>query len=245
MPNGDVVKANNGNDKKVKYAVIEHDPDTLRELVEANLEGRELTAFDLNKATMPIGGSTVWEVPTLEGSEASKEIRGVLIYERDCRSYWIDSEMNGQQPDCKSDDAVNGYGVISDTDEMRERECKPCPLSQWGSAGNGSKGQACTLKKILYILQPNTLLPMVVFIPPSSLGAINKWLTNLFSYGKFFYGVELGLSLEKVPGDGVQYSRVVPRVVRELTTKEAASIQSYRELMLPSLRGIPALEAKE
>lgn len=244
MPNGDVVKANGG-DKKVKYAVMEHDPDSLKALVEANLEGRELTAFDLNKAPMPAGGGTVWEIPTLEGSEAAKEIRGVLIYERDCRSYWIDDEMNGQQPDCKSDDAIHGYGVISDTDEMRERECKPCPLSQWGSAPNGSKGQACTLKKILYILQPDTLLPMVVFAPPSSLTPINKWLTNLFSYGKFFYGVEIGLSLEKVSGDGVQYSRIVPRVVRELDKKEAAAIDQYRTLLIPSLRGMPTAEAKE
>ena len=245
MPNGEVTKKNGNGDKKVKYAVIEADDDTLKALVEANLDGRTLTPFDLNKATMPIGGSTAWEVPTLEGSEPSKEIRGVLIFERDVRSFWLSDDMDGQQPDCRSDDAEHGYGVISDAGEPVERECKTCAMSQWGSAGNGSKGQACTLKKILFILQPDTLLPLVVFIPPSSLGVINKWLTNLFSFGKLFYGVELGLSLEKVPGNGAQYSRVVPRVVRELDKKEAEQVKKYRELLIPSLRVKAAEEAGE
>lgn len=231
--------------KSEAYAVMETSSESLRELVEANLQDRTLTPFDLNRATMPIGGATSWEVPTLEGTDSVKAIQGVLIYHKDTRAFWMSDEMDGSQPDCRSDDGVEGYGKREDDELEDYRKCKVCPKSQWGSATNGGKGQACTLKKALFILQPKTLLPLVVFIPPTSLSVMNRWLLNMVNYGELFYGVEIAIELEKISGNGVQYSRIDPKVVRKLEAEELAKVTAYRDMLIPSLRGLVSSDDDE
>jgi|AACY02.16.fsa_nt_gi hypothetical protein len=56
-----------------QYAIAAvEDIDQMIEDLRSNVQG--ITSFDLDQVVVPAGGGTTWEVPTLEGDSASKEL---------------------------------------------------------------------------------------------------------------------------------------------------------------------------
>lgn len=198
----------------------------LQDIVSINMGNEGIDPSMLDKVKVPSGGSLVWEVPGLDGeSEPTKDLVGVIVGQRNIRSYFASEYSGGNEPpDCSSEDGVTGE-PSSDSAEGYGGQCATCPKAQWGSAENG--GQACSQRKLLLLLQPDAMLPLVVNVPPSSLKEVNKYLLRLTSKKVPFFNVVTSLKLAKVKsGGGIEYAQIAPGFVRVLDEEEGQSAKS-------------------
>jgi len=214
-----------------EYAIAQMDPQELSEVIQENLGGEKLQPSDLDKIKVPSGGSLSWELPDLsEGSIASKEIEGVIIYKKNFNVYWekdFAASDGGQAPDCFSNDTMFGEGNPGGA-------CNKCPFNQWGSDG---AGKACKNKASLFILLPGSLLPVVLTLPPTSMKAAKTYFMRLASGGVKYSDAITKMSLEKEKSNGgIDYGRLVFELGEKLDTEAKARIKAYRDGILPVLK---------
>ena len=202
------------------------------EILQANLPALTMNPWDMDRAKVPAGGGSTWEIPDLdEGTKAVKSLEGIILYFASPRSYWIGGLDDGDgagPPDCSSPDGNIGTGDPGG-------ECATCPLNQFGTATKG-EGKACKEKRMLFLLQPNAYLPLLVQVPTMSIRPMNQYMTRLASTGTMYHNVVTGLTLEKSQqrGGGNTYSKMVFRKVRSLSEAEKAAVKGLAQ----QLRGV-------
>ena len=214
----------------VDYAVLASDGESLAEILKENIGGDELTPFDLDRIKIPAGGGTTWEVPSIDGPKDTKILTGIIVHLRMARVYWEGSFGDGEAgpPDCSSDDSFNGVGNPGGN-------CSVCPMAQWKSARNDGKGQACKLVRLVFLVQPESMIPMVLPLPPTSLRDTKKYLLRLTGARLPFYCVETHFSLEKSKnGAGIEYSKAIPKVGKRLDAEDRTKMKAYVESMKAS-----------
>lgn len=213
----------------------------LQDIVNINMGGGGVDPSMLDRVKVPSGGGLAWEVPTIDGeSEPKKELIGVIVGVQNIRSYYASEYTGGNEPpDCASRDGIFGEPA-SDSAEGYGGACSKCPMSQWGSGKNG--GQACSQRKLLLLLQEDSMLPLVVNVPPSSLRELDKFLLRLTAKKLPFFKAVVSLKLvkEKSAG-GIDYARIAPGFIRVLDETEAKSAQA----MYASLRSVFGHVAQE
>lgn len=212
------------------YRALDADPERVTQILKENLAGG-ITEFDLERVKVPSGGGTAWEVPTLEGPKNVDEITGVMIWYRDARTYWNKpfDEGGSAPPDCSSSDTVTGIGTPGGA-------CQTCPLSQFGSADKG-QGQACRQIRQLFILMPDSIFPMVITAPPTSLRAMKNYSMKLSGALVNYFDVTTTLTLEKdKSADGIVYAKIVPKAVSRLTAEQSEAITLFREPLIDTLK---------
>ena len=190
--------------------------------------------FKLDKIKFPAAGVTVFEVPNSDGElETVKEFSGVILYQHQVNGYYQEAYTGGNNPpDCSSFDGNTGIGTPGG-------DCKTCPFNQYGSGQN--QGKACKNRRWIYILRENEVLPVMLSIPPASLGAFNQYMKRLLCKQLRYSQVVTKLSLSKATNKGgVPYSQLVLKMERLLTNEERAAIaelsgqmQSLIATMLP------------
>jgi hypothetical protein len=219
--------------------IIKLDPDTYPALAEGDSEAMEvwrenlgdqgLTPMDLDRVTIPSGGGTAWEVPTLEGTEAVKELEGIIVAWASPRAYWdepIEETGGGSPPDCVSDDGKVGRGMFGPgSDGNPSGRCDQCPMNEWGSA-DGSRAKACKEMRTLYMVRPGAILPLAVSLPPTSIQPVRRYFLKLASAGIAFYGLVSKLALERVSGQ-FTYSVVAPKPGDRLDAEAAARAKTF------------------
>lgn len=223
--------------KASQYAIIKAG-DGLPEIMKENFgdEGMDLSSLDLIK--IPAGGSTTWTVKTLEGEESVKAIEGVVVHWKDCRAYWEDSSgVDGSPPSCSSPDAKIGVGDPGG-------ECKFCPFSKYKSHEN-ERAQACKLMRHLYIIQPDSILPVIVSLPSMSLKPIKEFFQQLTQKTRFYYTVAVQLELEKQQSNGNTYAVVKPSVTEYLDDENQLFFKNLSATMKPQLERISVKPAKK
>ena len=235
-----------------KYAVVQQDTDNLMDVIKQNVGSQSLTEFDLDRVKMPTGGATVWEVPTLEGSEAAKTIDGVIVYWKQARAFWASKEVTGSPPDCSSPDAQFASGdPHADTPVAPNGMfiCAQCPQAQWGTAvndkGEKTRGQACKLVRPLFVLTPQDLLPIVVSLAPTSDGAAGRYFLRLARAGVPYNQVVTRIGLETVKGEQATYSVATFQMAERLDDETAAKMRQYSEEMRPAFEQTVVLAADE
>lgn len=221
-----------------KYTLAQADTGVLNEVLDANLAGQEMGAGDLDRVKIPSGGQTVFEVPTLEGTDAAKTIQGVIVHHSLQRVYWkdsLDETGGGQPPDCQSPDNTWGYGQPGDELRAKGRGCGDCPYSNFGSADDGEgRGQACKQVHLLFVVTKDELLPFVISLPPTSLKPAKSYLWKLSSRLVPFYGVVTEIGLVKDSNqDGTEYAKATFSAVHRLTDEERARIKEYADKLAP------------
>jgi len=180
----------------------------------------------LDRVKVPSGGGLAWEVPTLEGeTEPKKELVGVIVGIQNIRSYYAREYTGGNEPpDCSSRDGIFGEPA-SDSAEGYGGRCSACPMSAWKSGKNG--GQACSQRKLLLLLQEDSMLPIVVNVPPTSLRELDQFLLRLTAKKLPFFKAVVALKLVKEKSSGgIDYARIAPSFVRVLDEGEAKSAQA-------------------
>ena len=215
--------------KDNNFMVAELNAESFALALRENFGNEKLGQQDLDKIKIPSGDMNMFMVPDLEeGEKAVKTIMGVIVYYRPGRAYWEKSMDDGGSgpPDCYSNDGLTGIGAPSG-------DCAMCPFNQFESAAKG-KGKACNERKLLFFMMPDSVMPRVVSLPPTSLGAFKKYLTRLTSGIVPYPAVvtEIGLT-PKTNSGGQAYHEASFRMVKKMTK---ADIEHMRTIIEP-LRG--------
>lgn len=243
----------------LEYAVLSIDVQEMGQVLAENVGEEGISAFDLDRVKVPGSAATIWMVPTLEGEEPQRTIEGILIFQKTARTFWerrFEDSGGGTAPDCSSDDGVIGIGtpkygdiehpMLRSAGQMRYTtegqelfvgrfDCKSCPLATFGSGFNGRQ-QACKQTRMLFLVREDSLLPILISAPPSSLGSMKKYMTRLSSAGVPYYGVVTGLSLRKEKNaDGIEYAEIVPSMTRRLERDDMLKMRELSIYMAPIL----------
>ena len=210
-----------------KYAALATTPDEVLAIVQQNIGNDQITAQDLDRVTLPLGGATNWQIPTLEGEESLQYIDGIIVHHSTPRAYWETSLDEGEgsgPPDCSSEDSQVGVGTPGG-------DCFLCPFGQWGSADKGA-GKACKEKRLLYILRADAILPIVIQGPATSIGNIKKYMLRLANARTPYWQVYTRLGLEKQSG-AFPFSRIVPRSLGLISVEDSPKVQAYVDSIKP------------
>lgn len=244
------------------------DPNTDIAMVRESLgpEG-QIGEFDLQRLRVPSGGVLTWQVDTLNGPESRKTIEGVVVAQKNARAYWSVPYGEGDgnmPPDCTSEDGVTGSGnlpmVAVEAMGAQARphgpwNCADCPFSKFGSAqknGQPQRGQACKQVALLFVMQPDDILPSIIAAPPTSLKALKQFRVRLVNAGIPYWRVKLKFRLDEARNaGGIKYGQIQPFI--DGTVKDnlipdgplAKKIEAIREVVMTRLLGRAMVERRD
>jgi hypothetical protein len=219
--------------------------DSNLELVQAaiaeNVGAGGITEFDFDRIKIPAGGGLSFNVTTLEGEDSEKTITGVIVLARDARAFWqksLDEGGGNQPPDCHSNDGITG---IANPGVNAGGDCTKCPLAQFGSdtkVVNGAtvqgRGQACKAIRQLFILRGDSLLPVVLALPPTSLKAAKQYMLRLAGQGVPYWAAITKIGLENAQnGGGIKYSKATFAFAGLLNEEQKAKAKLYSDMLKP------------
>lgn len=218
------------------YAIMKADPAKVGALLAENLGGDDLSEFDLEKIKWPSGGIPAFPRNTDEGTVTLNTLTGVVIYHGTRRAFWHEKYGQGESgpPQCSSVDGRTGTGHYPgeklDGPAMT-RGCRRCPYNQFGSGtndkGERTKGKACQERKMIFMALPDSILPVGVSLPPTSLKPWKDYAMHCASKGKDIRAVVTEISLEVKKNDGgVDYSVGKFKIVKDLTDAELEGVMS-------------------
>lgn len=225
------------------YAIMGYTPAEFKETMLANLgEGDMLSVNDLQRVKLPTGGMTIWQVPGIKGNENLAELEGIMLYWHQHRGYWQKSmEQGGQSaPDCSSPDGI--IGRVREGSEAEDKgqggKCADCPMSKYGSHADG-KRQACKLMRRVFLLRPGRMLPTVVNLAPTSVGAHKSFCTNLTAENIPYYRamVSIGLEIDQ-SASNVDYAKATFTLTDIMEGEMAERFKEFRDSMLPYLKSV-------
>jgi len=213
-----VVKENN-------FVVATMDSDIAQAMSE-EMDGLQV---DFDRAKIPTGGGLAFEVPgdDPDNPDMEKEVIGVIVDHHPVNAYW-ENKFEGQNnpPDCSSMDGKQGLN--SNTGEIRN--CKTCPLNQFGSAEDG-RGKACKNMHRVYLLRSGEMFPLLITLPPTSIKPLSNYIAKrVLAKGKRTTDVITKISLKKTQNSsGITYSQVQFAKVEDLDPATAEQIRQYSQ----------------
>lgn len=201
------------------WTAMQQNIDQLHDVVLANVGDPEaMSVFDLERIQIPTAGGLAFPMP---GGETVKSFLAVVAFWTDCRSYWSGAFSGGEPPQCSSLDGKTGRGDPGG-------DCGLCPMAQWGS--DGGKGQACKAMRRLFLMRPDSLLPQVLTLPPTSIRPCKRYMIHLLGMNHPYWGVVTEFTLErKTNPAGIAYSVIQMAVASELDAEKIAKARAYGE----------------
>lgn len=163
-------------------------------IIRENLKNQllSLDIFDVVKS--PSGGSTVFSVPGLSGDVPETELSGIILDYTTPRAYWDTPDpVEGTPPVCMSVNSIISHDGMA---------CAHCPMNDFGSKDGESNAKACKESILLFLLRPNTILPLLVRVPVTSKGRFLKYTTRLAGSLTPLNGVVTRITLEKATSKG-------------------------------------------
>lgn len=190
------------------------------EIIQANLKNQPLTLdlFDIVKS--PSGGSTVFSVPGLSGDEPEKELTGIILDYTTPRAYWDTPDpVEGTPPVCMSQNSIISHDGKS---------CALCPYNNFGSKDGESNAKACKESVLLFLLRPNSIIPLLVRIPATSKPRYLKYSTRLLSTLTPVSSVVTKITLEKATSkQGKPYALFNFQAVGALSPEEITQAKAF------------------
>ena len=190
------------------------------DIIRANLKSQPLTLdlFDIVKS--PSGGATVFEVPGLSGNEAEKELTGIVLDYTTPRAYWDTPDpVEGTPPVCMSQNSIISHDGKS---------CAMCPYNDFGSKDGESSAKACKESVLLFLLRPNSIIPLLVRVPVTSKPRFLKYSTRLLSTLTPISSVVTKITLEKATSkQGKPYALFNFQTAGILSPEEVAQARTF------------------
>jgi len=190
------------------------------DIIRENLKHQpmSLDLFDIVKS--PSGGSTVFSVPGLAGDEAEKELTGIILDYTTPRAYWDTPDpVEGTPPVCLSADSI----VSSDG-----KPCAMCPFNDFGSKDGETNAKACKESVLLFLLRPNSIMPLLVRVPVTSKPRFLKYMARLVGTLTPISGVVTKITLEKATSkSGKPYALFNFNAVSVLSPEETALAKEF------------------
>lgn len=224
-----------------EFAIFSRSPERIGKIIDANLgENGKLSLSNFDRVGIPAGGSLSWTVPGLAGEESVRELVGIVLFWKPARAFWrADYTGKSTAPDCRSDDGITGIGDPGGS-------CDVCQYAEWGSDPKGGRGQWCKGMKQLFVLRPNSIMPTIITMPPTSLTIIDKFFYRLMASTLSYYEVVTRFKLERVDNGLVPaFSRLVLEHVSELTDEQISVIESLRDKLVPVFKTVRTLQVGE
>jgi len=195
-------------------------------IIQENLKKQPLThtLFDIVKS--PSGGATVFTIPGLSGEEVQKELTGIVLTYTTPRAYWDSPDpVEGTPPVCYSRDSLISH---------EGKPCYQCPLNDFGSKGNGeTNAKACREAVELFLLRPESIVPIIVRVPVSSKKLFLKYLTRLVGNMTPLSAVVTRITLTKTTNKtGQPYAQFHFDAVGMLSPEEAAAARAYGQKLI-------------
>ena len=192
------------------------------DIIRANLKSQPLTLdlFDIVKS--PSGGSTVFSVPGLAGDEPEKELTGIVLDYTTPRAYWDTPDpVEGTPPTCMSQNSIISHDGKS---------CALCPYNDFGSKDGASNAKACKESVLLFLLRPNSIIPLLVRVPVTSKSRFLKYSTRLLSTLMPISSVVTRITLEKATSkQGKPYALFNFQTVSTLSPEEAERARTFAQ----------------
>lgn len=176
------------------------------------------------RVKIPAGGAISFEIPSddPERPDAEKAIVGVVVHHHKSNSYWASGDLSDTPPDCNSMDGLHGNGTPGG-------DCTVCQLNCFGS-GEGGVGKACKNMERIYILREGDIIPLVLFLPPTSLHNWKNYKVRLVTKGKRVCDVFTEISLlKKTSKDGKPYAEAQFKSIGELSLDMAQKSYRFRQ----------------
>ena len=192
------------------------------EIISENLKNQPLSVqlFDIVKA--PSGGATVFSVPGPAGDEIEKELVGIILDYTTPRAYWESTDpVEGMPPACLSHNSITSQDG---------KVCAHCPYHDFGSKDGESSAKACKESVLLFLLQPDNALPLLVRVPVSSKNRFLRYSTRLLSTLTPISGVVMRITLEKATNRaGKPYAVYNFEAIGTLSSEEAAQARTFSQ----------------
>ena len=190
------------------------------DVIRANLKNQPLSfdLFDIVKS--PSGGSTVFSVPGLAGDEAEKELTGIILDYTTPRAYWDTPDpVEGTPPVCLSQNSIISHDGKS---------CAHCPYNDFGSKDGESAAKACKESVLIFLLRPNSIIPVLVRVPVTSKARFLKYSTRLLSTLTPISSVVTKITLERATSKaGKPFALFNFEAVNVLSAADAANAKEY------------------
>lgn len=203
--------------------------DNALEIIEENLKKQpmSLQLFDIVKA--PTGGSTVFTVPGISGEETAKSLTGIILDYTTPRAYWDTPDpVEGTSPKCYSDDSLVSHDG---------KACRDCPYNDFGSKDGESSAKACKESVVLFLLRPDSIMPLVVRIPASSKRIFQSYVTRLIGKMIRISSVVTRITLQKKTNKtGQTYASYNFEAIDELDSDEFNKVRLFSQRLMEQLR---------
>jgi len=190
-------------------------------IIAENLKNQELSYALFDTIKSPAGGATSFTVPGVSGDELVKELVGIIIDYKTPRVRFDSVDpVEGTLPSCFSADSV-----VSNEGKL----CNQCEYNEFGSKDNGnSNGKQCRESVSVFLLRPNSILPIIVRIPVSSKMSFLKYMTRLVSNATPLSAVVTRISLEKATSKGGQnYASYKFEAAVQLSSHESLTARTF------------------
>lgn len=226
------------------FALLRMQQNDATSLLKDALGGESLSISDLDRVKVPGSGGLSWEVPTLEGDIATKEIEGVIIQRATRRAYWPypmeeRPDDDDGRPVCQSNDGEVGIGDPGG-------DCSLCPFNEFGTDIKGGPGKACKETRQLFVLTKNDILPLVLVVPPGSLANVKAYFIRLLRAQLSPQDVVTSISLERAKnGNNVAFSKVTFKAGERLTPEASQRVREYTAAMAPAMEHAARVEQDE
>jgi hypothetical protein len=217
-------------------------------------EGETFRVSNLTKVSIPTGGMTQWMIEELEGTKATPSITGAVVYYGAAGALWPSTELSEDtKPLLTTRDMTTAvkvgddYGDL-DPDEIEKhvmtyedgspkQDAQGRTLYDWNAitycqcgSGKNSHGKRCKERRIVCLLRPDDVFPLLVNIASGSIGNLTSFFQKL-KKAYYYCNVELTLKAD-VSNGGIKFSKVVPRLVNYLTPEEGERLKVVYKDML-------------
>ncbi len=166
----------------------------------------------------------------------SPKLRAAILVLRRQRSLF-EAGVFDEPPLCSSDDAITPREAVLVADGQTGPTCAECPFSQWGSAGEGRKGQACQFTYSLIAQNLDTDTPFLLRVHGASLKPWRLYMTRIKTSRKPLYSFATEVTLESQTFDAgkAQVMRFAPGATLspDQIQEMRGLIEVYRNVSLP------------
>lgn len=202
-----------------------------RDAVEEEMAG---LVIDFERIKIPSGGGLAFELSGDDEDDVvlAKEIEGAIIYHHPINAYW-EEEYTGQSnpPTCFAIDGKYGEGEPGGV-------CQDCPNNVFGS--DGGNGKLCKNMRRIYLLQEGELFPLLLTLPPTSLGNFARYVSRrILQKNLRTNKVVTKVSLKKATSSGgISYSQAVFKLGGILPEDVAKGMEGYGEFVKGIASGV-------
>jgi hypothetical protein len=192
------------------------------------------------------------------GGELIRDFEAVIVIHEPRRGLWPKTAEDARSggPLCSSQDAVTPVQAVTIRttrgDEHTGPQCAGCLFAQWGSAGlmdldaADSNGQACKQQVLMVLLVRGKDVPVLLFVPPTSLKEFEQYKSTMAYAGRSLIGHYTRFRVEKAEGaSGYQYGALSMEPGDQLDVADRRRMFQLRALYESTVRATTVAAAAD